>query len=336
MSNTPVHRDRSPLSGDSPPTPRELEIIDTALATAFDLPEAYAAARMFFRFDPGFRTELVGARLYWQGSATQLAAPTLSDEQELGFWPRVGRSARLSEVACGLAARWGLPVETVANAITDDEPLQYPVVQILPWQEEPITGTRHVEIRVYSSHVWPIVRKALDGIEWLPRVPWLRSGTDIAWFEDKPAGSRVRASGMDGDVAARTLALHFLMEAPKRKRPTEGGRTWDGAVALWRSVTGLEPGGRRPWGRTRSQLLRVIFGRLMGPRETLAAIRDAQGLDDTAWANRLGVDAQTWHKIRSNHAVPLAAWRQIRQALPEIADDLDSYRECGLLKIGTS
>jgi hypothetical protein len=331
-----VHRDRSALSGDIPPTPRETAIIETAMATRVHLPEAYAAARMFFRFDPGFGSELEGARLHWRGSAAPLPVDGLSERKQFDVRARLRNSAGLSEGAYGLAVRWGLPVDTVMDAIAYDTPLQYPVVQILHRQEEPITGTRHVEIRVYSSHVWPIVRGALDGIDWLPRVPWLRSPTDIAWFEDKPEGSRVRASGMDGDVAARTLALHFLIWAAEGRRPTGGGRTWDGAVALWRSVTGLEPGERRPWGRARSQLLRVIFGRLMGPGETLAAIRDARGLDDTAWADRLGVDAQTWHKIRSNHAVPLAAWRQIRQALPEIADDLDSYRECGLLKIGTS
>jgi hypothetical protein len=329
-----VHRDR-PAFDDSPPTAHEADIIETAVSTAANLPEAYAAARMFFRFDPCFRAELEGARLHWCGSTEPLRVADLPEERQFDFDAAIRNSARLREAAHRLAARWGFAVQTVVEAIAYDEPLQYPVVQILPRQEEPITGTRHVEIRVYSSHVWTIVRRALDGIEWLPGLTGLSKGTGISWFEDKPEGSRKRARGMDGDIAARTLALHFLVEAPRGARPSGGQRTWDEAVALWRDVTGLEPGEPQPWSRARSRLLRGIFRRLMEPRRTLADMRDARGLDDAGWSEELGIHAEVWNLIQLEQAVPGAVWERIKQAVPEIADDVDAYLDVGFLKIAT-
>jgi hypothetical protein len=338
--NVGSHRSR--VRDETPISPREKAIIETAKSTGHDLPEAYAAARMFFRFDPGFRSELEAARNYCLGSAKPLQVAELSEEQQFDL----RNGVRMREVALSLAVRWGLDIDSVVAAIAHDEPPQYPTFVVQPWQVDPITGFRRLEIQVYSSHVWPTLRSALTEIEWLPDGPWLRSNQDIVWFQDNPEGSRKRARGMEGDVAARTLAVHFLYGAPRGRRPTGGSRTWSAAIMLWRSVAAEErpsPSSvqRRtapnledpiPWRRARSRLLRGIFGRTLSAARILAAIRDARSLSDVEWAAELRIDGETWYRILSDQAVDEAVWERIKQAVPEIADDLDTYLEIGLLK----
>jgi hypothetical protein len=316
---------RTPVSlpGPSEPSAREQLILSTALSTPTNLPEPFVAARFFFRFDPGFRSELESARLFWRGSVEPLAIADLSEEQQLDIALRLHTDASLQEVALALGIRWGLDPETVVRAIAYDETPSYPSVVLLVPSTEAETGYRFAELRIYSIHAWQAVLSALGKIE------WLKQPRDLALFADAPSIRPTRIRGMDGDVAARTLAIHFLTQEGRGRRPTDGTRKWDGAVRVWRKHAGRLRRAKglsdeRPWRRHRSILLGHIFGRLPSAVQLLMTIQDARGLGDAEWAATLGIDAETWVAMRSERTVTLAGWKSVLRALPEVADDLRS------------
>jgi hypothetical protein len=310
------------LPGPSEPSAREQLIVSTALSTPTGLPEPFVAARFFFRFDPGFRSELEAARHFWRGSVEPLAIADLSEEHRADLALGLHTDARLQGAAHGLAIRWGLDPEVV-RALAYDETPSYPSVVLVVPGTEAGTGYHIADLRIYSIYAWQAVLSALGKIE------WLKQPRDLALFADAPSIRPTRIRGMDGDVAARTLAIHFLTHEGRGRRPTDGARTWDGAVRLWRSHAGRLRDAKglsdeRPWRRKRSILLDHIFGRLPSAVQLLMTIQDARGLGDAEWAVTLGIDAETWVAMRSERAVTLAAWKSVLRALPEVADDLRS------------
>lgn len=330
MSLKPTGR-WSPGHLDPPPTEREMAIVETAMSTPAELPEPFAAARMFFRFDPAFRSELEQARYDWRGSIDPLQLDGLSEERQFDFQARLRNNKKIRTLAYGLAARWALEVESVVRAIAFDDPPTYPSVLIKPSTREPDTGFRYVEVRVYSAFVWNAVDQVLDNIDWLPR------HRDVVWLEDRPEGSRYRLRGMKRGVVTRILALHFLVDDPKGPRATGGIRSWNDATGLWRDAEGDEHSKTdledpRHWRLGRGRVLRGIFGRMPKTSDALAAIQEERHLSDPEWAALLGIDRDTWYRIQLDQPVPRAAWESVKGAIPAIAGDLQTLLQIGLLR----
>lgn len=308
-------------TGPSRPSVREQLIISTALTTPKKLPEPFVAARFFFRFDPGFHSELVDARQLWRGSAEPLAIGALSEERRFGLGLRLRNDARLREAASQLALRWALDPETVVRALAYDEAPSYPSVVLVAPSTEAETGLPLAELRIYSDYALQAVLSALG------RLSWLKEPRDLALLADTPGTRPKRIRGMDGEVAARTLAIHFLTQESRGQRRTGGTREWDDAVGLWRRHAGRLSDAKglddeRPWRRHRTILLGHIFGRLPSAAKLLMSIQQEGGFGDDEWAAHLGIDLDTWAAIRSERAVPNAAWKNVLRALPEVADDL--------------
>jgi hypothetical protein len=317
---------RTPKSRPTPdqPSAREELIVSTALGTPEHMPEPFVAARMFFRFDPGFRAELMAARSFALGSTVPLPVHDLSGEGRFDLQNRLAGQSALSEVAYGLAVRWALEPGSVASALAFDDPPDFPSVVVRPWNTDPVSGLRHADIEVHSIYVWKEIVRALKPVKWLRPI-----GNYNAFVADAPETRPKRIRGMDADVAARTFALHFLQQERPGERPTGGTRTWVRAVELWMNLArtiespeGLDD--RRPWKKRRDILLRQVFSRLPGPALLLMAIQDARCLDDEEWATVLGIDIATWNAVRSERAVLPEVWAAIARALPEVADDLHS------------
>jgi hypothetical protein len=289
---------------------------------------------MFFRFDPGFRSELEEARRAWRGSTDPLAVDDLSDESQFDLRAALHNDQRLRTTGLRLATRWGLDLTKTMEALAFDVPPNYPTASVAPRTTDPETGYHYTEIRIYSAYVWRPIHSALREIEWLDQIPNPR------WFWDWPEDSPRRLSGLSATVTARTLALYFLMQARKGSRITGGVRTWEGAAALWRSLANqpyapLGSDDRGRWRRDRRRLLRSLFRLSADPTRTLSVSQVERGLGDSKWAALLGIDGEAWHRIKCERVVSRAVWEQIKLSVPEIADRVDAFIELGLLKIST-
>lgn len=275
---------------------------------------------MFFRFDPGFRTELEAARAHWHGAPTPISTEDLSDEALFNLRARLGNDRMLLEVAHGLAARWGLDPDAIVRTVAFNLPANYPTTVLRPWETDTVSGLRFLELRVYSEHAWTPLRRALEDIE------WLEPAQDLAWFPDTPARPYRRVRGMDAKVAARTLALHFLRSPARGARPTGGNRSWEDAVALWnrlaineRTPDELDD---RTWRRQRRHLLGLVYSPMLSAVTRLRAIKDERDVPRDEWLALLGIDSETWDRIFAEQPVSRSAWESICAALPEAADDL--------------
>ena len=237
MASTRRRTSESGPPTDGGRTPREKDIVDVARGTLSALPELYAAGRMFFRFDPGFRAELEAARVSWRREPTPISIDALSDKARFKLRVRLGNDRTLLEVARRLAARWGLHPEAMARTVAYDAPVNYPTVVVRSWETDPISGLRCLELRVFSEHAWAPLRRAIEAEEWLQDLQ------DLAWFRDTPARPYSRLRGMDAKVAARTLAIYFLTSPAPGARPTGGNRSWDDAVSLWNELPDEKPTG---------------------------------------------------------------------------------------------
>jgi hypothetical protein len=280
---------------------------------------------MFFRFDPGFRSELDAARMYWRGSPNPIPTEGLSDEAlfdlTADLTADLGRSPKLLEAAYGLAARWGLLSDGLVRTLAFDEPANYPIGVVRPWETDSISGLPYLELRVYSEYAWAPLRRAAENTEWLQRA------RNLAWFPDTPPRPYSRLRGLDAKLAARTMALHFLARPAPRARPTGGTRSFVEAVALWtRSATGeptpAEADDQQPGRLRRQRLLGLVYGHMMSARDRLDAIKDARDLPRNEWLALLGIDSDTWGRIFAEQPVSASAWDSICAALPAAADDL--------------
>ena len=322
MTSTTPHPSRIPPSA-TEPTPREQDIIDVARTTDKRLPELFVAGRMFFRFDPGFRAELDAARMYWRGSPDPISTEGRSEEALFGLTAdvRSGRFPKLSEAACGLAARWGLLQDDLEMTLAFDVPVNYPIGVVRPWETDPVSGLRYLELHVYSEYAWTPLRQAGE------KIGWLRPSRNLAWFPDTPTRPYRRLRGLDAKLAARTMALYFLTRPARDARPTGGTRSFAEAVALWTRSAADEPtpteaDDPQPGRLRRQRLLGLVYGRMMSARDRLEAIKDGRGLSRDEWLALLGIDADTWARIYAKQPVPASAWKSICAALPAVADDL--------------
>lgn len=321
-STTPPTSSLAPSATE--PTPREQDIIDVARTTDPHLPELFVAGRMFFRFDPGFRAELDAARMHWRGSPDPVPTEGLSEEAlfDLTADLRNGRFPKLSEAACGLAARWGLLQDDLEMTLAFDVPVNYPIGVVRPWETDPVSGLRYLELRVYSEYAWAPLRKAGE------KIGWLRPSRNLARFPDTPTRPYRRLRGLDARIAARTMALYFLSRPARDARPTSGTRSFAEAVALWtRSAPPDEPAPAeaddpQPGRLRRQRLLGLVYGHMMSAWDRLNGIKDARGLSRDDWLALLGIDADTWGRILAEQPVSRSAWESICAALPAVADDL--------------
>lgn len=309
-----------------------MSIIEAATSIRSALPELHAAARMFFRFDPGFRAELEEARQEWRGPTAPLTVDGLSEEQRFDVGAVVSNDPRLRLIALRLATRWGLDLGSTINALAFDTAPTYPLGQVRYSCTDPETGYHYAEIRVESAYVWRHLQSALA------EIGWIEPARNLAWFWDRPSGSRQRLRGMDGRVAARTLALHFLTRSRLRMRPSGGTRLWRDANELWEStvrgeMASLDPGARTHWRRDRRYLLRFVIGRSADPLQLLMNAQQDLGLGDENWAARLGIDPADWRHLRVDQPVSRSVWEQIKRFGPDVARAADAYRQVGLLKV---
>ncbi len=203
-----------------------------------------------------------------------------------------------------------------------DVPVSYPIGVVRPWQTDPVSGLRYLELRVYSEHVWTPLRQAGESLGWLqPR-------QNLATFPDTPTRPYSRLRGLDAKLAARTMALHYLTRSARGARPTGGTRSFDEAVDLWiRSAPPNEPepaegDDPQPWRRRRRRLLGLVYGQMVGARDRLVAIKDARRLPRDEWLTLLGIDSDTWNRIFAGQPVSASAWESIFRAFPEASDDL--------------
>ncbi len=326
--------DAPPPRADLHPSEREREIIETAAATAPKLPELHAAGRMFFRFDPGFRSEVECARREWNGSTAALSVDGLSEEHrhDLRAWLHDRKNERFRSIGIRLAKRWGLDLDTTLDAIAFDTAPRYPFAEVRPWETDPETGCRYAELRVYSAYVWKRLWSVLTDLG------MAENREDMAWFWDRPQSSRVRLRGMDGDVAARTLAIHFLMREPPGRRATGGTRTWEEAARLWAALaptgmTRLGPDARPGWSQDRVRLLRFVISLCASPVRALTVELLDRAIDDEDWSADLGIAQETWRSIRAEEPVDRGVWDQVKAARPALAADIDAYLEFGLLNL---
>lgn len=323
MTSTTPRTSRSAPPPATEPTQREQDIIDVARTTDPRLPELFVAGRMFFRFDPGFRAELDGARMYWRGSPNPISTEGLSDEALFDLTADLdrGRSPSLLEAAYGLAARWGLLTDELVRTLVFGDPVNYPIGVVRPWETDPISGLRYLELRVYSEYAWDPLRRAGE------KIGWLRRARNLARFPDTPVPRQKRLRGLDAKLAARTMALHFLTRPARGDRTTAGNRSFAEAVALWARSTKDEPtpaeaDDQQPGRLRRQRLLGLVYGHMMSARDRLRAIKDARDLPRDEWFALLGIDADTWGRIFAEQPVSASAWESIGAALPAAADDL--------------
>ena len=323
MTSTTPRTPRSLPPAATEPTPREQDIIDVARTTDLRLPELFVAGRMFFRFDPGFRAELDAARMYWRGSPNPIPTEGLSDEALFDLTADLdrGRYPKLLEAAYGLAARWGLLPDDLVKTLAFDDPANYPIGVVRPWETDPVSGLRYLELRVYSEYAWTPLRQAGEKIGWLKRT------RNLAWFPDTPARPYRRLRGLDAKLAARTMALNFLTRPAPNARPTGGTRSFADAVALWARSAADEPtpaeaDDEQPGRRRRKRLLGLVYGHMMSARDRLDAIKYAREIPRDEWLALLGIDSDTWDRIFAEQPVSSSAWESICSALPEAADDL--------------
>lgn len=339
MTQRHVGGRRSEKPADRTPSDRESSIIETASIIIEKAspdrpapPELHAAAHMFFRFDPGFRAELEEARREWHRPTSPLAIGGLAEEQQSDIRADVANRPRLRAIAVRLATRWGLDLGSTIDALAFDTAPTYPVGQVRYACTDPETGYHYAEIRVESAYVWRHIQSALA------EIGWIEPPRNLAWFWDRPAGSLHRLRGMDGRVAARTLALHFLTRSPAGWRPSGGTRLWRDALEMWTStargeMASLDPDARTHWRRDRSQLLRFVIGRSADPVQLLMNAQQDLGLGDENWAVQLGIDSDDWRRMRVEQPVSRAVWDQVRQVSPDIARAVDAYGQVGLLKV---
>jgi len=218
----------------------------------------------------------------------------------------------------------------LVRTLAFDDLVNYPIGVVRPWDTDPISGLRYLELRVYSEYAWTPLRRALEEIE------WLRPARNLAWFPDTPVPRQKRLRGLDAKLAARTMALHFLTRPAPGDRPTGGTRSWEGAVDLWSREATDEPNSDEPnsaepnsaelderaYRRRRQRLLGLVYDRMMSARDRLDAIKDARALPRDDWLALLGIDSDTWGRIFAEKPVPRSVWKSICKALPEAADDL--------------
>ncbi len=306
-----------------PPDQREAAIIAAARDVYAWLPEPFVAGYMFFQFDPGFNAELGAARREWRGTSEPLQLDGLTPERRFDVEAGYTHDDALRVLALGLACRWGLDPDRVVHALAVGARVNFPYYGVEPDLVDEETGSRYTRITAYTAFVWRELRPALARLG-LPSEPVL--------FPDRRTASR-RIRGMRASVAARTMALYFLTRAAPGQRDTGGGRTWDDAEELWRDQAGGPnlPYDDRAWRRNCRRLLGHIRERRMAAVERLLSVQHARGLSDADWATFLGVPLQDADGRRSRDswmgvwcgAKPSASFlRAVRQALPEIADDL--------------
>lgn len=332
MTQRHVGGRRPPEPADRSPSDREISIIEAASSIHSALPELHAAARMFFLFDPGFRVDLEEARQEWRGSTAPLTLDGLSEEQRFDIRVDVSNRPQLRVIAVRLATRWGLDLESTINGLAFDTAPTYPVGRVRYSCTDPETGYHYTEIRVESAYLWRHIQSALA------ELGWIEPARNLAWFWDRPAGSRLRLRGMDGRFAARTLALHFLTRSPAGRRPSGGTRLWREARELWESavqgeMTSLDPDARTHWRRDRRHLLRFVIGRSADPLQLLMNAQQDLGLGDESWAARLGIDPDDWRQMRVEQPVKRVVWEQVKRAMPDVARAADAYCQVGLLKV---
>jgi hypothetical protein len=209
----------------------------------------------------------------------------------------------------------------LVKTLAFDDPANYPIGLVRPWETDPVSGLRYLELRVYSEFAWDPLRRAGE------KIGWLQPARNLAWFPDTPAKPHRRLRGLDAKLAARTMALHFLTRPAPDARPTGGTRSFAEAVALWARSAPDEPkpaeaDDPQPGRLRRQRLLGLVYGHMMSARVRLDAIKYARDLPRDEWLALLGIDSGTWARIFAEQPVSAAAWESIYAALPAAADDL--------------